>query len=244
MKKTAILLLLVLVSATSSSWGKTKLDRGIVKNTFVPKGTFFFGGTASYTEHSNDDYKFIVMEKWKGSGYTGSVKPFVGWCFANDLGVGLSFNYDRTMLNIENMELNLSEDLGFALQNAYSISHTFSGTAFLRTYINIGDSKRFGLYNDLKFLYGRGFGKIMNGVGSSLVGTYQDITQAGIIISPGLTVFINNFMAVEASVGILGFQYKNIKQTTNQVYEGSRITKSANFKIDLFSIGLGIAFYL
>lgn len=220
------------------------MDRGIVKNTFAPKGTIFFGGTASYTEHLNDDYQFLVLKKWDGSGYTGSVKPFVGWCFADDLGVGLSFSYDRTMLNIENVELNLGDDLSFALQNAYSITHTFSGTAFLRTYINIGDSKRFGLYNDLKFLYGRGFGKTMNGMGSTLTGTYQDITEAGIIISPGISVFINNFMAVEASIGILGFQYKNIKQTTNQVYEGSRITKSANFKINLLSIGLGISFYL
>lgn len=236
------LLLLLLLAAPC--WGKVRLDRGIVKNTFVPKGTVFFGGTASYTQHNNDNYKFIVMEKWNGSGYTGSVKPFIGWCFANDLGVGVSFNYDRTMLNIENLELKLSEDLGFAVQNAYSIENMFSGTVFLRTYINIGDSKRFGLYNDLKFLYGKGHGKIMNGVGNSLVGTYQDITKAGILFSPGVTIFINNFMAVEASVGILGFQYQNIKQTTNQVYEGSRITKSANFKIDLFSIGLGVAFYL
>lgn len=31
-------------------------------NLFVPKGQWVFGGTASYSTHTNDNYKFLVVE--------------------------------------------------------------------------------------------------------------------------------------------------------------------------------------
>ena len=43
---------------------------------------------------------------------------------------------------------------------------------------------------------------------------------------------------------VLGLDFSKVKQTTDQVYVGERSSSSANFKINLFSIGLGIAFYL
>ncbi len=57
-------------------------------------------------------------------------------------------------------------------------------------------------------------------------------------------MFINDYAAVEASVGVLGVQMKRTDQTTNNVHSGSFSRSSANFKIDLFSIGLGVSIYL
>lgn len=68
--------------------------------------------------------------------------------------------------------------------------------------------------------------------------------DAQIGMSPGLIAFINNFTAVEVSVGVLGFNYSKVRQVTDQVQFGERNSSSANFRINLFSIGLGIAFYL
>ena len=51
-------------------------------------------------------------------------------------------------------------------------------------------------------------------------------------------------MAVEVSVGVLGLNFNKVRQTTDQVYIGESSYNSANFKINLFSIGLGVAFYL
>ena len=45
-------------------------------------------------------------------------------------------------------------------------------------------------------------------------------------------------------MGVLGLQMKQIDQKTNNVHSGSFKTSSANFKIDLFSIGLGVSIYL
>jgi len=49
---------------------------------------------------------------------------------------------------------------------------------------------------------------------------------------------------VEVSVGVMGFDFKWIDQTTNQVEQGSSRTSSGNFKINLFSINIGMTFYL
>ena len=45
---------------------------------------------------------------------------------------------------------------------------------------------------------------------------------------------------MEVSIGVLGLDFSKVKQTTDQVYIGERSSSSANFKINLFSIGLGI----
>lgn len=64
------------------------------------------------------------------------------------------------------------------------------------------------------------------------------------MLMPVVVAFINNYTAVEVSIGVLGLNFSKTKQTTNQVYQGEHSSSSANFKINLFSIGLGLAFYL
>lgn len=225
-----------------------KFDRGIEKKTFVPKGQWITGGNFSYSEHTNKNYKLAVIEGWNGSGYTLKVSPFVGYAFANDVAAGGRFEYSRSLLKIDELNVDLSSlidgDMNLNLEDIYQVSHDFYTTGFLRTYINLGDSRRFALFNDVRLSFGYGQGKIVNGAGASLTGTYEKTLQLGIGLTPGLVAFINDFAAVEVNVGVLGFKMKWINQEIDRVNHGYRRTSSANFKIDLFSIGLGIAFYL
>ena len=243
MKKIICLLLLFSIPGMVC-WGKERLDRGIVKRTFVPKGQWFFGGTCSYSEYNQDNYKFLVLKNWNGNGYQLSVKPFVGYMVRDDFGVGATFAYERTLFKVDNLDINVSEDFQFSISDYYILEHIYTGSIFMRLFMNIEDSKRFGLFNDVKLMFGGGQGKYINGKGDALEGTYQNIFKMGLVYSPGLSVFINDYAAVEASIGVLGLQMKHTDQKTNQVYTGSFKKSFANFKIDLFSIGLGIAIYL
>lgn len=85
---------------------------------------------------------------------------------------------------------------------------------------------------------------MVSGRGEDLTGTYSTSTDFSIGMAPGMVAFINNYTAVEVSIGVLGFNYGRTRQHTNQVYKGDTTRNSANFRINLFSIGLGIAFYL
>ena len=61
--------------------------------------------------------------------------------------------------------------------------------------------------------------------------------------APGLTAFVTNNMAVEVSINVVGLDFKWIEQTTNQVEHGSYRQSSADFKINIFSINIGICTY-
>lgn len=39
--------------------------------------------------------------------------------------------------------------------------------------------------------------------------------------APGIVAFINNYTAVEVSIGVLGLNFSKTKQTTNQVYQAN-----------------------
>lgn len=223
---------------------KKNFDRGIESGVFMPKGTMFVGGTVSYTSLDANNYQFILLDKIDATSKLLSGRLFYGYTFANNVAAGVSFDYSRNRVDIKNVDISLSEDLNFAIEDYYSVQQIFSGSAFLRTYINIGNSKRFGLFNDLKVYFAGGQGKFTNGVtGEELVGTYEKITKLGLVVAPGVTCFATDFMTIEASIGILGVEYMRSEQVTNQVYQGSFESFDASFKLDLLSVGLGLAFY-
>ena len=160
----------------------------------------------------------------------------------DNLGLGGRFAYERSLTRLDNASIKISGDLD--MNNVYSLSHSYSGMAIMRNYISIGNSSRFGLFNELQLSLGGGESKMVHGSGESLTGTFERSFNFNIGIAPGLMAFLNDYTAIEVNVGLLGFNYSHVKQTTDQVYTGKRSQNMANFKVNIFSLGLGIAFYL
>ena len=63
-------------------------------------------------------------------------------------------------------------------------------------------------------------------------------------VTAGLVAFVTNAMALELNVGVMGITYESVKQIHNQVAVGRRSGSMMSFKVNLLSIGLGMAFYL
>jgi len=103
---------------------------------------------------------------------------------------------------------------------------------------------RFGFLNEVQLQIGGGQSKIVNGEGEDLTGTYSRNFSLDVGLTPGLIMFLNNYSAIEVSVGVLGFSYDKTRATTDQIYVAEYARKHANFKINLFSISFGVAFYL
>lgn len=221
-----------------------EFKRNIEMKTFIPKGQWIVGSSVSYSQYSNDNYQFLVVENLSGEGYAFKVSPVLCFAFKDNLAAGGRFMYGRTYTNLDNVGLNIDEDMNFDISNLYELRNSYSGMAVLRNYINLGSSKRFALYNEVQLELGGSTSKVVNGKGDNLTGVYQTSFDASIGLSPGLVAFINNYTAVEVSIGVLGFNVSKTNQVTDQVYKSDRSSMSANFKINLFSIGLGIAFYL
>lgn len=242
--KSTVLLILVSLFSLQPLMAKNRVDRGVEKVTLVPKGYWLGGGSFSYAENSADDYEFIVLNDINGTNYNFKVSPFIGYFVANDLAIGARFSYNRSMLNLGSVSLDINEDLNFAVENFYSIQHMYTGSVFLRNYVALGKSKRFGIFNEVRLSVGGGQSKQITGENNEdITGCYQDILQMELGLIPGVIGFLTDNVAVEASVNVLGFEYKKYSQVRDQIYEGSFENSGVNFKVDIFSINIGISFY-
>ena len=223
-----------------------RFDRGIEVNStvFVPKGQWIVGGNISYSTHDNENYKFLVIENINSTGYNFKVSPMFAYAIKDNMALGLRGGYNRQLLKVNNADLNLGEDMNLGVSDYYSLKHTSTGSLIYRNYITLGQSKRFALFNEMLLTYGYGQEKLVDSSGAAVTGTYETTHDIAIGCSPGLVAFINNSTAVEVNVGVLGFNYSQTKQVTDQVYVGYRKASQMNFKINIFSIALGIAFYL
>ena len=243
---TILLLLAVIVGSAEAQRGKRaieRIDRDVQKAVFIPKGTWMVGGSVSYSEHDESNLNFLIMKDVEGKGYNFSISPYVGYFFRDNISAGFRFTYNRDYLDLGNMDINLG-DITLSFDDLYYLEHKYEATGFLRTYIPIGRSKIFGLFNEARITYGYGKGKNSTGSGTTYDGTFQTVQNLQIGFAPGLAAFITNWSAVEVSVGVMGFDFKWIDQQSNQVEEGSMRTSSGNFKINLFSINIGMTFYI
>ena len=214
-------------------------------NLFIPKGQWIFGGTASYSTHTNRSYQFLVIEGIDSKGYTFKVSPMIAYAFRNNMALGGRFIYSRTLLKLDKASINFGDEgssVNLNVQDYYALQHTYQVAAIWRQYIPLGRNKRFALYNEMSLAAGGSEARFANG--SPVKGTYQKGYSASLGISPGIIAFATNNMAVEVNVGVMGITFDHTEQVHNQVTVGERNLSQMNFKINIFSIGLGVAFYL
>lgn len=234
----------VLTLCPFSAQGQDTFEHDIESVTFVPQGQWVTGLSVSYSQSNQNKYQFLILEGISGDTYSFKVSPMVCYIFKDDMGAGGKFSYNRSLTKLERADVVFDSETDYALENLYSLSHNYYVTGIFRNYFSIGKSKRFGFFNEIQLQLGGGQSKLTTGKGTSLSGTYERNFHANVGLAPGLCIFLNNYSALEVNVGVLGFSYTGTKSTTDQIYIARRNSKSANFKINLFSISFGAAFYL
>lgn len=222
-------------------------QRGLTEmaNVIVPKGQWILGANASYSTHDNDSYNFMVIEGIHSDGYTFRVSPLLAYAIRDNMAVGLRAVYSRTNLTIDKADLVFGDDTsGTTIQvNDYkSVKHSYTFALSWRQYIPLGKSKRFALFNEMQLGAGGTQSKFANG--QPVKGTYETGYTLSLGVSPGLVAFATNNVAIEVNVGVMGISYSSVKQVHNQVTVGHRRSSNMNFKVNIFSIGVGVAFYL
>ena len=206
MTKRLLLAIVCLVAVTVSAEAQKRerklkrIDRGLQERVFIPKGQWMAGGSVSYSEHTEDNLNFLVLKNVEAEGYNFKVSPYVGYFFADNLAAGVRFAYNRTYLDMPNFQLDLGDDLSISLEDLYYLQHKYEASGFFRSYMPIGSSKIFGLFNELRLTYGYSTGKNSTGSGTEYDGTFEEAHHLQVGIAPGLTAFVTNFAAVEVSM--------------------------------------------
>lgn len=221
-----------------------EFKRDIESVEFIPKGQWIVGLSVSYTQSSQDKYQFLILENINGDTYSFKISPMVLFTVKADLALGGRFAYARSLTKVANADIVLDPETDYTFDHLYRLSHNYYGALLMRNYFSIGKSKRFGFFNELQLQMGGGQTKLTTGVGETLTGTYERNLSLNVGLAPGLSVFLSNYSALEVNVGLLGFNYTETKAIKDQIYVSKRNSKSANFRINLFSITFGVAFYL
>lgn len=224
-----------------------RAKRGLVdvKHVFVPAGQWIFGGSASYSTHTNSNYTFLIVEGIDSDGYTFKITPMIGYALRDNMAVGLRLIYSRTLLRIDGGELNFGDEESGTHIRAdyyYSLKHTYSAAVFWRQYIPLGRNKRFALFNEMTLRLGGHQTKFA--ADTPIRGTYETGTSIALGVSPGLITFATNTMAIELNIGVMGISYTHSHQVQNQVSTADIRTSNMNFRINPLSIGLGVSFHL
>ena len=241
--KTALPLILIAACALGTH-AQEHFKRGLEQISFVPKGQWIGGVSVSYSQSDFENYQFLIVENLNGDTYTFKVSPMVMFCFKDNLAAGGRLSYSRSRTRLDGASLVLGADTSYDVDNLYSISHNYHGTAMFRNYISLGKSMRFGFFNEVDLSLGGGQSKLVNGTGDELTGTYERNFNLNIGLTPGVIMFLSNYSALEVSIGVLGFNYTHTHSISDQIYHAERNRKSANFRINLFSVQFGVAFYI
>lgn len=224
-----------------------KKTRGLtdMSKVFVPKGQWVTGINASFSSHTNNKYTFIVIDGIDSEGYTAKVSPILGYAFGDNSVFGVRFGYSRTYQKVDGGGIHMGDEetgVDIKVDFFYSLKHSYDGILFWRQYIPFGDNKRFALFTEMQL--GLGGSQAKFAADMPVRGTYETGFSVGLNLNPGIVAFISNDMAVEVNIGVLGLTYDYVKQVHNKITVGERSLGTMNFKINILSIGLGMAFYL
>ena len=131
------------------SHSQRRQNRGIanIRTEFVPKGQWVFGGSVSYSTHTNNNYNFLIIEDIQSNGYQFKVTPLVGYAYSKNSLIGVRFGYSRGLTELDNASLSIT-----SLDNSffYSLKHAYNVEALWRKYIPLGrDNKRFALFAEV-----------------------------------------------------------------------------------------------
>lgn len=240
----AALMLLTALLHPEPAACQEQFARNIEHISFVPKGQWITGLSVNYTQSRQNDYQFLIAEDLNGSTYSFKVSPMVMYAVADNLAVGGRLAYQRNMNNFDSGTIKIDSETGYDIDHLNTLGQNFYAMGAARYYISLGNNTRFALFNEMQLELGGGESKILSGSLEDFTGTMERNFQLSVGLAPGMVMFLNNYSAIEVNVGVLGFDYTRTKAVTDRIYESHRNSKNANFKVNLFSISFGVAFYL
>lgn len=218
-----------------------RYDRGLYNYMFIPRGRWAFGLTASYGELNTEDIQLLnILKNLDLNGKIYSLNPTVSYFIRHNQSIGLRFSYSRGDAGIGNLSMDIDEDLNFSIRDVTYTTESFAAGIFYRNYIGLGASKRFGVFNEVDLSFQTGdsnFERIFNNEPRV---THTETVKASLNFSPGVAVFIQEYIAFNVSFGIFGLNWSKEHQMTDGIDEGTRFSSGANFRFNIFNINFGL----
>ncbi len=222
-----------------------RYDRGLFNYLFIPKGQWSFGLMASYGEFNTDDVQILGMIKNLDISLKAySLQPSIAYFFSNNQSMGLKFNYVRMTGDLPSVSIDFGDDLNFSLKDVSYYQQSFSTSLTYRNYIGLGSDRRFAVFNEVDLAFGSGSSRFRRYYDQKMKDTRTNFVTASLNFSPGVCVFIMDYISFNVSFGVFGINVRNERQWTDGKEDGSRFTSGANFRFNIFNINFGMAVYI
>ncbi len=218
-----------------------RFDRGLSNYVFIPKDKWGFGITASYGELQTEDIQVLsILQDFDFKGKMYSVKPFISYFFKSNQAVGLRVNYSRGIADLAGMSFDFDDDLNFTIKDVSYYQQSVSVSTFYRNYVGLDKGGRFGIFNEVDLSFGSGSSRFKRLYDGEMRDTKTVTTKAALNFSPGVCVFIQDYVSFNLSFGVFGLKWNKDHQITDGVDEGTRVSSGANFKFNIFNINFGL----
>ena len=218
-----------------------RFDRGLFNYIFIPRNKWGFGITASYGELNTDDVQVLsILKDVDFNGKMYSIRPYLSYFIRNNQSVGLKFNYNRGIADLGRLAVDFDDDLNFTLRDVSYYQQSFGIGAFYRNYVGLDHNGRFSIFNEVELGFSSGSSRFRRPYNSEPRDTRTTSTEVSLNFSPGVCVFIQEYVSFNVSFGVFGLKMRKEKQLTNGIDEGSRFTSGANFRFNIFNINFGM----
>lgn len=222
-----------------------RYDRGLYNFLFIPKGQWALGLTASYGSFDSKDVQLLnTIKDFDFTGKQFSIRPTVSYFIKSNTCVGLKMSYTKGDANLGSLQVDFDDDLNFSLKNVSYVSNSYNFGVFYRNYVGLSPAKRFAVFNEADLSFGRGTSRFKRYYDNQLRDTRTTSTSVSLNFSPGVCIFLMDYLSFNVSFGVFGIHFTNEKQTTDEIYDGSRFTSGANFKFNLFNINFGVGVHI
>lgn len=222
-----------------------RYDRGLFNYLFIPKKQWAFELMASYSQFDADDVEILqALNDFDFNGKQYALRPTVAYFFRPNQCVGVKFDYTRQEADLGRLAVNFGDDLSFDIHDISYYSSKYALGVFYRNYVGLGRSKRFAIFNEACLSFGSGSSRFKRPFNDQLRDTRTDLTEVALNFSPGICMFVMDYISFNVSFGVFGVHLRNEKQVTDGVEEGSRFSSGANFKFNLFNINFGIGVHI
>ncbi|MBO4944625.1 MAG: hypothetical protein J6C91_05130 [Muribaculaceae bacterium] len=218
-----------------------RYDRGLYNFLFIPRGQWSFSLTASYGEFNAEDVQMLNwLKDFNFNGKQYSIRPTISYFIKSNQSLGVKLSYVRREGNLGSLGVDLGDDLNFNVRDVVYNSTSYAIGLCYRNYVGLSPEKRFAVFNEVDLSFASGSSKFIRSYNDVPRDTRTTEAEASLNFSPGICMFVMDNININVSFGVFGLHLRHERQTTDNVYEGSRVSSGANFRFNIFNINFGL----
>lgn len=218
----------------------------INRNAFLGRGVSSLGFKVGVSKRDvSNDMIFSIIDIDQIKDYSGSFSLSGSWFIDDNIAWGgkIRYGFNERTYAVSAKMLDLLIDASTYSSN--TVSSSFSIGTGVKNFVEIGSSNKFYVFNETNITYSYISSltrDVYNG-GQDIKKLMKTTHEISIGLSPGFMYFLKEGFAFEFAFNPIVMYYNRSFITQNEIKPGSSSDFSVDFKLNLFNVYFGFAYY-